>query len=98
MQVEKVFLTMQPNEDSAVSWYVEDKTAKSSWDKGGIIRANLSVSDCIRTIDIDFGGSPKSYEQKRAKIRTMIDSLIKFENALLAEMNKPIPEMEEDDE
>lgn len=98
MQVEKVFLTMQPNEDSAVSWYVEDKTGKNSWDKGGHIRANLSVSDCIRTIDIDFSSTTSSYDQKRAKIRTMINSLIKFENALLAEMNKPIPEMEEDDE
>lgn len=98
MQVEKVFLTMQPHEDSAVSWYVKGKNPKGHYDEGGYVNASLMVSDCNRTVEIDFGASPENYAQKRAKIRTMIDSLIKFENALLAEMNKPIPEQEEDDE
>ncbi len=81
MQVEKIFLTMIPYEDSAISWYVEPK-------RGDYVESDLKISDCSRTITIDMTCSTERYDQKRKKIRTLIESLIRYENALVYEIEK----------
>lgn len=83
MQVEKIFLTMTPYEDSAISWYVEPK-------RGDYVESDLKISDCNRTITIDMSCSEDRYDQKRKKIRALIDSLTRYETALITEMQKEV--------
>lgn len=96
MLVEKIFLTDRVHEDSAISWYVGNKTGGDGWQGVNHIESEIKVSDCNRTITIDMDCSAKNCEHKRKKIRTLINSLIKYENALLAEMNRVIPETEKE--
>lgn len=83
MQVEKIFLTMTPYEDSAISWYVEPK-------RGDYVESDLKISDCNRTITIDMSCGENNYDQKRKKIRALIDSLIRYESALVSEILKEV--------
>lgn len=90
MQVEKIFLTQSPHEDSAISWYVDSKNVGESWQGESYIESDVKISDCSRTITIEMGCDAKDYVNKRKKIRALIDSLIRYENALLTEMQKEV--------
>lgn len=56
--------------------------------EGKNVEATISISDCNRTVDLDFGAwGTDSIPNNLGKIRKLINTLKAFETALRAEYN-----------
>lgn len=94
---EKKFLTKHIHQNSSIHWYIMKKSKKASWTSGGEINAEIVMRDCSEQVSLHMGCKPSNYKMTRKKIRTLIESLEKFEKLMLQEMDQPIEKEKDDD-
>lgn len=76
----KIFLSGSHEEGGSISWYVNTQftTHHSPFVEGGI-----KISDCYRTIDLDFCGNINSIMKRVDKVDRLIVELNKMKESLL---------------
>ena len=82
----KEFLSNSHGEGGSINWYVAEGANVD--DVCGlfsnIVEGELKLSDCYRTITLDFGCENINQIDKRvAKVQTLLDNLLEMKQALL---------------
>ena len=85
MRKNKAFLSNAHGEGGSINWYI---ASGDCIDNCGIfsnvVEGELKISDCYRTITLDFGCEDINQLDKRiVKVQTLIDNLLEMKQGLL---------------
>lgn len=79
---DKRFINNSFNESGAVSWHVS--TGETDWGFSNLVNAELQISDCSKTICLDFNVEKETHFDKRiGKLDELMTSLTLMREALV---------------